>query len=106
MLSLSQVEVWCDYCQETHHPLRLTYEKNIERNVEYICERKGGSIAGSKPKKKKENPYSSEGKKQCNKCKNVKLFEEFGLDKFRLDGYANWCKPCRSTSAKERYRQN
>ncbi len=101
-----KVEIWCDYCKKTHHPLRITYNKNIQRNSEYICERKGGFVSGSKTKKKKDNPYSSEGKKQCNKCKCVKLFKDFGFDKFRSDGYASRCKNCRAISAKEKYKKN
>lgn len=104
VISKDTVAVWCDFCQETHQPLRLTYEKNIERNGEYICEKHGGFIAGSKPKKKKINPYAAEGKKQCTgPCSEVKPFEEFGLDKSREDGYANRCKICRADSARKKY---
>lgn len=104
VIAKDTVAVWCDYCQETHQPLRLTYKKNIARNDgQYICEKHGGFIAGSKPKKKKENPYAFEGKKQCNECKEVKLFNEFGVDKNKLDGYATRCKICRSGSARKKY---
>jgi hypothetical protein len=102
-IATDTVSVWCDYCQETHQPLRLTYDKNIARNGEYICERRGGFIAGSKPKKKKENPHAEEGKKQCNECKEIKLFNEFGVDKLKNDGYSTRCKICRSNSAKNKY---
>ena len=56
------VEVYCKFCNETHTPLRLTHDKNIERNGEYICERYGGYLAGKKPGKKKINPHAAEGK--------------------------------------------
>ena len=100
-----KVEVSCAFCNEVHHPLRLTYEKNIARNGRYICEREGGHIAGSKPKLalRKENPYASEGKKECNKCRVVKLFEEFSPDKSKRDGYCTMCKPCRSEKMKANY---
>lgn len=102
-IAADKVKVWCDYCQEYHEPLRLTYEKNIDRNGEYICERKGGSIAGKKPKKKKENPYAAEGKKKCNGCSGIKLFEEFGTDKAKSDGLATICKECRANKARGKY---
>ena len=102
-IATDTVAVWCDFCGETHQPLRLTYEKNIERNGKYICEKHGGFIAGSKPKKKKINPYAAEGKKQCTECDKVKLYEEFGLDKSREDGYSNRCKICRADSARKKY---
>lgn len=100
-----KVEVPCSFCNEVHIALRLTYEKNIARNGRYICEREGGHIAGSKPKLtlRKENPYESEGKKECNKCKEVKLFEQFSPDKSKRDGYCNMCKPCRSNKMKANY---
>lgn len=105
-IAQDKVEVFCEYCQTTHNPLKLTYEKNIARNGKYICEREGGFIAGSKPKKKKENPYASEGKKQCNgPCGQIKSFEEFGLDKTKSDGYATQCKICRANKAKTRYKE-
>jgi hypothetical protein len=104
-IATDTIDVWCDYCKETHKPLKLTYEKNIERNGQYICEKHGGFIAGSKPKKKKENPYAAEGKKQCNECKEIKLFNEFGVDKIKSDGYSTRCKICRSISAKNKYQE-
>lgn len=100
-----KVEVPCVFCNEVHMALRLTYDKNIARNGRYICEREGGHIAGSKPKLslRKDNPYSSDGKKECNKCKEVKLFEQFSPDKSKRDGYCTMCKPCRSEKMKASY---
>jgi len=104
-IAQDKVEVFCKFCNETHTPLRLTYEKNIERNGEYICEKHGGHLAGKKPGKKKVNPYAAEGKKQCNRCKDIKLFEEFGEDKSKSDGFATRCKKCRAEVATERYQK-
>jgi len=100
-----KVEVPCVFCNEVHMALRLTYDKNIARNGRYICEREGGHIAGSKPKLslRKDNPHSSDGKKECNKCKEVKLFEQFSPDKSKRDGYCTMCKPCRSEKMKASY---
>jgi hypothetical protein len=97
------VTLFCKYCNEVHTPLRLTHDKNIERNGCYICEKEGGHIAGSKPKKKKVNPYAAEGKKQCNKCQGVLLLEEFGDDKTKSDGKATRCKKCRATAYSQQY---
>ncbi len=104
-IATDKVEVYCEFCKQTHSALRLTYEKNIERNGRYICEKEGGHISGSKSKPHliKENPYASEGKKQCNKCQNIKLFSEFSPDKSRRDGYCSMCKPCRSAKMKAAY---
>lgn len=99
------IEVHCDYCQTTHTALRLTHDKNIARNGRYICEKEGGHIAGSRPKPHliKENPYAAEGKKQCNKCGEAKLFEEFSPDKTKRDGYSTRCKTCRAEVYRLKY---
>lgn len=100
-----KVEVLCVFCNEVHVALRLTYEKNIARNGRYICEREGGHIAGSKPKLtlRKDNPFASEGKKECKNCKEIKLFEEYSPDKSKRDGYCAMCKVCRSAKMKASY---
>jgi len=104
-IATDKVEVYCEYCKETHEALRLTHDKNIKRNGRYICEREGGHIAGSKPKLhlKKINPYEREGKKECLSCKQILSFSEYGVDKSRSDGYASKCKECRRVSANEKY---
>ena len=104
-IATKTVEVPCVFCNEVHIALRLTYDKNIARNGRYICEREGGHIAGSNPKLslRKDNPHSSDGKKECNKCKEVKLFEQFSPDKSKRDGYCTMCKPCRSEKMKANY---
>jgi hypothetical protein len=102
-IATDKVEVFCEYCQTTHEALRLTHDKNIARNGRYICEREGGHIAGSRPKKKKANPHAASGCKECLGCKQVLSFDNFGTDKSRADGYASKCKECRSRSAKEKY---
>lgn len=107
-IATDTVEVYCDYCKTTHNPLRLTYEKNIERNGEYICEAKGGSIAGKKPKTHliKENPYADQGMKECiGPCGQVKPLDQFGADKSRRDGYASQCKGCRAKKAAASYHE-
>jgi hypothetical protein len=105
VIAQDKVTVWCDYCGENHEALRLTHDKNLARNGRYICEREGGHIAGSKPKKKKVNPYAAEGKKECVRCHEVKLFEEFGVDGSRSDGYACRCRQCRSELAALAYQR-
>ena len=103
-ISSDRVEVFCDYCDDYHYPLRLTYDRNIERNGDYICERYGGHLSGTKGNKKKDNPYADEGKKQCAKCEKILSLNDFGKDKSRRDGYASRCKKCRAKVATEKYR--
>jgi hypothetical protein len=99
-----KVQVYCEFCKENHTPLRKTYLKAVEKNGRFICEREGGSISGRKPKPKKVNPYAAEGKKQClGVCGKVLEYAMFGADKSRSDGYADKCKQCRATKAKETY---
>ncbi len=92
-------------CGKTHKVIRRTFLKNIERNGKYLCAstggRKGGKIGGSRKKTKlmKENPYATEGKKECTKCKLVKPYADFSIDKDRRDGYASRCRKCRSTKS-------
>lgn len=103
------VTVFCAFCNEEHQALRLTHDRNIARNGRYICEREGGHIAGSKPKTSriKENPYASEGKKQCaGECKQILAFECFSPDNTKRDGYCSCCKACRSAKGKKRYHEN
>lgn len=94
-----KVEVYCEYCKETHNPLRLTYDRNIVRNGRYVCKREGGHISGSRPKPhlKKINPYESEGKKECNYCGSVISLDLFSAGK-------NICKSCRAKKYKIKYR--
>lgn len=41
--------------------------------------------------------------KACTRCKETKLFEYFTKDKNAKDGFAIYCKPCRSAMRKEAY---
>jgi len=95
----------CDYCKQEHEQLRITYDRTVSKWGRPICEREGGKISGSKPKKKKENPYAVNGKKQCNECEEIKLFEKFSPDKSKLDGYSTRCKICRAASYKKKYQE-
>jgi len=98
-------QVYCEYCQKTHVVLRKTYKDNIARNGSYICESYGGFLSGSQPKLhlRKNNPYLQENKKQCNKCKEIKLLTEFSPDKTKRDGYSTRCKVCRAEIYRLKY---
>ncbi len=100
-----KIKFFCSFCNLEHEALRLTHDRNIAKNGRYICEKEGGHIAGSRPKDhlKKDNPYASEGKKQCNECKDIKLFEAFSPDKSKRDGYSTRCKICRAAKYKAKY---
>lgn len=45
-------------------------------------------------------------KKQCTKCRETKLFNEFHKHKNKPDGLQNWCKQCKSTLSSQRYKVN
>jgi hypothetical protein len=100
-----KVELHCEFCQETHTVLKMSYDNNMERNGRYICEREGGKIAGSKPKTHliKENPYEVEGKKECLDCKQILDFDKFTKDTSRRSGYKEICKDCNSKKRKAKY---
>lgn len=105
-IQADKVDVWCDFCKETHTQLRMTYEKNVSRNGgKFICGRYGGHLAGKKPKTnlRKTNPHADEGKKQCSKCKEVKPFEGFDKRAMSWDGYCAQCKACVSVRNKAKY---
>lgn len=100
-----KVEVFCEFCNTTHFVLRRSYENNIKKNGNYICERYGGYIGGKSTigKNIKINPYLNEGKKQCNKCKEIKLLTEFNNDKSKRDGLGTMCKKCNAEDSMKRY---
>lgn len=89
-----RIDVYCKFCKETHNILRLSYENGIKNNGRYICIVENGNIVGKKPKKKKDNPYANEGKKQCTKCNEILTLKSFSKDKSRRDGYHSSCKKC------------
>jgi len=101
-----KIVVFCDFCNEEHEILKISYERNIKKNGRFICIVENGHIIGKKPGKKKINPYAVEGKKQCNKCKNIKAFEDFSPDKTKSDGYSTRCKSCRAEIYKLKYKKN
>lgn len=91
---MNVVEVWCDYCEETHTPSKTAYKNNTWRNGgEYSCRRRSAHLAA---KKRQVNPYASEGKKQCIKCHEVKSFSDFSIRRASWDGVESRCKDCRS----------
>ena len=45
------------------------------------------------------------GKKECTKCKEVKLLNEFKSDKNKKNGYSSWCKECHK-QAHRNWRKN
>lgn len=97
-IKTNKVKIYCKYCNKVHEVLKNSYQKNIERNNEYICEKKGGYLSGSKPKTHliKENPYLNENMKQCVKCQEIKDLSCFWKDKSRRDGLASRCSKCKA----------
>jgi predicted GNAT family N-acyltransferase len=101
-LLTNKVKVYCNFCNAVHEVLKNSYNKNIEKNGQYICEKHGGFIAGSRPKPHliKINPYEHEGRKECTKCKEIKEFNCFWKDKSKRDGYAGQCMICKNNKIK------
>lgn len=101
------VVIFCEYCETYHKVLRRSYEKNMEKNPVYVCEKFGGHLAGSKPKLhlRKYNPYAAEGKKMCLGHNELHSLEEFGNDKSRRDGKADSCKKWRAEINKKKYQE-
>lgn len=107
-ISNQTVTNYCNFCKKTHTQLKITFIKNLKKHAgKYICIYENGFMQGSRPKDhlKKDNPYACEGKKQCNECKGVKLFEEFSPDKSKRDGYSSRCKICRAAKYKAKYQE-
>lgn len=99
----NKIILFCEFCQKQHEVREITYKQHLEKYGKYKCFAEYGVIGGSKPKPKKENPHASDGNKECNRCGCIKNFEEFGLDKFKSDGYATICRSCRSNKSKDDY---
>jgi len=93
-----KIILFCEFCQEEHIIMQLSYNLNVNKNGRFICLKENGSIVGSQPKihLQKENPYAKLGHKECTKCCRILPFECFGSDKSRRDGYASRCKECRN----------
>lgn len=98
---------WCEFCGEEHRRLIRDYDKNVAKNGRYICIKENGQIIGKRPKKKKENPYAAEGKKQCIEpsCLKILEFKFFNPDSSRSDGYSNICSECNRKKCNERYQK-
>lgn len=102
-----RIDVWCDFCKIYHIVLLYSYENNIARNGEYICEKHGGHIAGKKAKLslRKNNPYLAEGKMQCNRCKEIKSFDDFSPNNGKGNGLHSQCKKCRAEIYRNKYQE-
>lgn len=96
VVSKDKVSVYCEFCRESHSLLRQSYDRNISKNGRFICIKENGSIIGRRAKTslRKVNPHAGEGKKECNKCKEVKPFEDFRKDRSKRDGVMTRCRRC------------
>jgi hypothetical protein len=101
-ISQDKVIFYCSFCKTDHSRLRKTYDENVKANGRFICIKENGHLAGKKAKThlRKPNIFSNLGMKECVKCKMIKEFSHFNLDKSRNDGYANRCKECRKQGTK------
>ena len=99
----NKTNVNCNYCNCVHEVLKLSYQKNVNRNGRYVCSFEGGHLIGSRPKSLKENPYAVDGKKHCNCCNCILDTIKFGIDKQKRDGLSTQCKACRAKKSKQAY---
>lgn len=105
------INVFCDSCKDIHNIREKQYESNVRKNGFYKCGKKNGSLVGKLPKDhlRVNNPYAAEGKKECRKCKEIKI----------IDGNFTWkskpsdknptgtrspdCNECRKSIEQHRY---
>ena len=101
----NKIDVVCDYCHVTHTVLKMSYEKNVRKNGKYVCMWLGGHLSGKKPKLslRKENPYLSDGKKECSCCRRVLELGAFHVRRASRDGLCATCKKCDSAKARIEY---
>jgi hypothetical protein len=95
-MSETKITLYCEYCKTNHTIRENSYKINLKKNNNiYVCKKE--AISRPKPRKvKKINPYAVDGKKQCNECKQILVFECFGKDIDKKDGYSTRCKQCRN----------
>lgn len=95
-IATDKVVVFCEFCNDYHTRLKVTYERNMNNNGRFICIKENGSIVGKKPRKKKDSPYGPD-KKRCNgTCDRILPLESFSKGKAV-------CKECRSNFYKKKY---
>jgi len=100
------VKFRCKYCNCDHEMLRLTYDRDVVRNADWVCHMENAKRTGRLPKGhlKKINPYESEGKKECRSCKEIKeisgnfTFKDKTKGTLMLD-----CNFCRAAAATAKY---
>lgn len=89
----NKIKIYCEYCQEEHEILQISYDMNIKKNNRYICHKENADKP--KPREIKFNLLAEQKLKICSDCKQTKPYTEFHSDSSRSDGLASKCKSCR-----------
>lgn len=100
------IEFHCKYCNCNHEMLRLTYDRDVLNNDDWVCIHENGRRTGQLPKDhlKKINPYESEGKKECRSCGEIKEINGNFTFKNKARGtYMLDCNSCRAAAATAKY---
>ena len=103
------VEFHCKYCNKNHKILKLTYERDVLNNDNWVCHSENARRTGRLPKNhlKKINPYESEGKKECRTCGEIKEINGNFTYKDKARGtYMLDCNSCRAKIATAKYQAN
>jgi hypothetical protein len=110
--SKDRISIWCEPCKETHDIRRVTYDKNVKKNGEYLCKSQACAISGrvAKPALWSVNQFENEGKKKCSSCGDVLSVDAFRKKKSKRDGVDTLCVRCRNErgrvwGAKDRQRK-
>lgn len=105
------VEFHCKYCNVNHEMLKLTYERDVLNNHNWVCHLENARRTGRLPKDhlRIKNPYESEGKKQCRSCNEIKIIEgnftwkAKPSDKNKTGTLSADCNACRTVIEKQKY---
>jgi hypothetical protein len=101
----------CKYCSCNHTMLRLTYDRDVLNNDDWVCIHENGRRTGSLPKDhlRVNNPYAAEGKKQCRGCNEIKLIQgnftwkSKPSEKNPTGTLSADCNACRTIIEKQKY---
>jgi hypothetical protein len=102
--SQNKVVVFCTFCNVYHFPLKVSYDRNIEKNGGFICIRENGHLIGKRGKTHLKNPYANLGQKECSKCYRILPLKCFGSN--GNGKISSRCKECRAEVAAEKYKKS
>ena len=101
----------CKYCNCNHEMLKLTYDRDVLNNDDWVCIHENGRRTGrlAKDHLRVNNPYAAEGKKQCRGCNEIKLIQgnftwkSKPSEKNPTGTLSADCNACRTIIEKQKY---